>query len=210
MEKHLSNADPKRLSSHHFEVFQPMFCFCKQQDSSRNFSRHLKVLFSNKYICSSYNHNLLHGRLFSQILNDFSPIPTPIHNYGVIPRKPELSTGTANYFINVLTIGTKPSFTYFYFRSTNPTNSRQLILKQQVICLIIKTPLANGKVCTSVFYLKTTQIINLLIRTNKGMKNALHGFNSPNFLKRQFSRRTLWHTQRSKYILNQAVISFLH
>lgn len=133
-------------------------------------------------------------------------MPSHIHNYAVIPRKPELLAGiagTAYYFINVLTAGAKPSFTYFYFRSTNPTNSRQLILEQQVICLIIKTPLANGKVCTSVFYLKAIQIINLLIRTNKGMKNILHGFNSPNFLKRQFSRRTPWHTQRSKYILNQ-------
>lgn len=129
----------------------------------------------------------------------FLQYPPHVHNYAVLPRKPELSAGTAHYFTNVLTTGTKPSFTYFYFRSTNPTNSRQLILEQQVICLIIKTPLANGKVCTSVFYLKATQIINLLIRTNEGMKNTLHGFSSPNFLKRQFSVRTLWHIQIKIY-----------
>lgn len=128
----------------------------------------------------------------------------------VIPRKPELLADTAYYFMNVLTTDIKPSFTYFYFRSTNPTNSRQLILEQQVICLIIKTPLANGKVCTCVFYLKATQIINLQIRTKKGMKNTLCGSNSPNFLKIQFSRRTLWNTQTSKHILIQAGISFLH
>lgn len=61
-------------------------------------------------------------------------------------------------------------FTYFYFRSTNPTNSRQLVLEQQVVCLIIKTPLANSKVCTSVFYLKSTH--NLLISTNTERKTS--------------------------------------
>lgn len=63
-------------------------------------------------------------------------------------------------------------FTYFYFRSTNPTNSRQLVLEQQVVCLIIKTPLANSKVCTSVFYLKSTHN-NLLISTNTERKTSL-------------------------------------
>lgn len=127
----------------------------------------------------------------------------------VIPRKPELSADTAYYFIDVLTTGTNPSFTYFYFRSTNPTHSRQLVLEQQVICLIIKTPLANGKVCTSVFYLKATQIINLLIRTNKGMKNTLHGVNSSNFLKTIVKKNPLAYPEIKIYQTKLVSLSYI-
>lgn len=35
---------------------------------------------------------------------------------------------------------------YFYFRATNPTYGGQLILKQQVIGLVVESPLANNQV----------------------------------------------------------------
>lgn len=43
---------------------------------------------------------------------------------------------------------------YLDLRPSNPANGRQLILQQQVVCLIIKAPLADGQVSTGAFDLQ--------------------------------------------------------
>jgi len=40
-------------------------------------------------------------------------------------------------------------------RATNPADSRQLTLQQQVVSLIIKPPLTDSESCTSIFHLET-------------------------------------------------------
>lgn len=184
---------PPKLPSHCFSQradFRQCLCFYKHWDWKQKHSQPHKICNRQYAQTPIIDHNPIHPRLFPQIPSDFAPIFTNITPYyAVLNKKPTLSIGTANKLYQqaynklvvqngcitrgLVRIPVSEDFTYFYFRSTNPTNSRQLVLEQQVICLIIKTPLANSKVCTSVFYLKATHNNKLLISTNTKRKKSL-------------------------------------
>lgn len=75
-----------------------------------------------------------------------------------IKKKSHIKRQFYNFFQEQLHINNTHSIAHLDLRTPNPAHSRQLVLQQKVVCLIVKAPLADGQVGAIAFDLKLKHI----------------------------------------------------